>query len=194
MRRTEQEFKAEVLRRSEAFCRERDRKRKKLMGTAICSCLVIAVMWVIAPTVGVSKDAATAGESVMHSTAVNQKDDPAEMIPEEAAPMEDNAVADAAAEIPMAEPAFVKVICGEEEITLDENDSAVILEYLSTDEWAKDDAACLWDYTISVNGLTYRYHSDSGIIRDESGRYLKLAEADKDIFNNIMARCPMRIN
>lgn len=102
-----------------------------------------------------------------------------------AAPMEEE---------PAAESAAVTIVCGSEEITLDDADAAVIMEYLSSNEWIMSAANCLCDYTIYVDSSTYRYHSDCGTIQDESGQSLTLSDADKNIFNEIIGRCPMRID
>lgn len=49
MSRTDQEFKAEVLRRSEAYRRHRRERRKKLMNTALCVVLVVGGMYLVSP-------------------------------------------------------------------------------------------------------------------------------------------------
>ena len=112
---------------------------------------------------------------------------------EGAAPMEKDAAAIEAEESRAEESAAVRIVFGIEEITLDAADSAVIMDYLSSDQWIPTAANCLCDYTLYVNGLTYRYHSDCGTIQDESGHSLTLSEADKEAFNSIVAKCPMRI-
>ena len=95
--------------------------------------------------------------------------------------------------IPIAEEYLVTVTCGSETVTLDAADSAVILEYLCADGWIMSAANCLCDYTLEVNGQTYRYHSDCGTVQNDDGKSLTLSEKDKAIFNDIVSRCPMRI-
>ena len=97
-------------------------------------------------------------------------------------------------EVPAAESAIVTVICGDEEITLDEAEAAIIMEYLESDQWISAAANCLCDYTLVVGGESYRYHSDCGTIQNESAEALTLSESDREIFNNIVGRCPMRID
>lgn len=65
MRRTEQEFKAEVLKRSQAYRRARARKRKNLAGFGLCACLCFAVLAVFAPMGGASTDTAAADMMAM---------------------------------------------------------------------------------------------------------------------------------
>ena len=96
--------------------------------------------------------------------------------------------------IPIAEEYLVTVTCGSETVTLDAADSAVILEYLCADGWIMSAANCLCDYTLEVNGETYRYHSDCGTVQDGYGQSLTLSEEDKEIFNGIVGRCPLRID
>lgn len=112
---------------------------------------------------------------------------------EGAAPMEKDAAAIEAEESPAAEPAAVRIACGIEEITLDAADSAVIMDYLSSDQWIPSAANCRCDYTLYVNGLAYHYHSDCGTIQDTTGQSLTLPDADRKIFNSIVGKCPMRI-
>ena len=88
----------------------------------------------------------------------------------------------------------VKISCGDDEITLDDADAAVIMEYLSSNDWIMSAANCLCDYTVSVDGSIYRYHSDCGTVQDDSGHSLQLSEKGQKIFNEIMAKCPMRID
>lgn len=165
----------------------------------MCACIFCLVLTVFDPF-GAKSEAPMAVDmmamdEMKSETSMLQE---AECVPEYAmdgaAPMENDAAAVEAEESPAAEPAAVKIVCGIEEITLDAADSVVIMEYLSTDQWIPTAANCLYNYTIHVNGLTYRYHSDCGTIQDGLGQSLTLSEADKLIFNEIVGRCPMRID
>ena len=66
MRRTEQEFKEEVLRRSEAFRRLRSARRKKSAGALVCVCLCIGAVLTAMPSLASSrKEAATESVAAM---------------------------------------------------------------------------------------------------------------------------------
>mgnify|MGYP003525407490 FL=1 len=173
-------------------------KCRKIIGAGICVCLCMTVLAVLDPLGAKSQAPAAdmmAMDEVKSEISMAQG---TECTPDYgvagAAPMENEAAAVEAEERPAVEPAAVRIACGTEEITLDVSDSAVIMEYLSSDQWIPTAANCLCDYTLHVNGLTYRYHSDCGTIQDESGQSLTLSEEDKLIFNEIVGRCPMRID
>lgn len=326
MRRTEQEFKAEVLRRSEHYRRERARKRRNLLGTGLCVCLCFALLAVFAPMGGTSSDNAAAadmaglGDLKTESAVAQQDGGTASRFPQEtyieycfggAAPEEDEA-APMEQEAPAAEPeeepmpgmategaensgvsrrynvvsievktnpedeeyhrfftdvekvasiiiaierfypvdeslqepeptegmAYEIVVTYEDEtetytffgdglysdsdgwIRFDANAARKLKETLAQEsdavpdvsvskanaanswplspadaqkiigrlsgDWIPSAANCLCDYTLYVNGETYRYHSDCGTVQDESGQSLILSEADKQIVNEIL--------
>ena len=201
MRRTEQEFKEELLRRTKAYRQEQERKRKRMLGVGICACLCCVLLTVFDPF-GASSEAPAARGDLKQEAAVSMQtaggidsgiiadESPAEFAAAPMAPLPE----EANGEVPAAESAIVTVICGDEEITLDEAEAAIIMEYLESDQWISAAANCLCDYTLVVGGESYRYHSDCGTIQNESAEALTLSENDREIFNNIVGRCPMRID
>ena len=86
MRRTEQEFKDEVLRRSRAYQQAQARKRKTLLGTGLCVCLCFVALAVFAPMGGASADSA-AGNKAAIRTEMSMAQSP-EFALDAAAPME----------------------------------------------------------------------------------------------------------
>lgn len=196
MRRTEQEFKEEILRRTRAYRQEQARKRKKLLGAGICVCLCCVVLAVFDPFGAASEAPAAMNDMKMESAVSMQMaggtdsgiiadESPAEFA---AAPMAPPAAEEAKSEMPAAETPYVTVICGSEERTLEDADAAVIMEYLMSDRWILSAANCLCDYTLDAGGEIYRYHSDCGTIQNESGESLTLSESEREIFNQIIGR------
>ena len=213
MRRTEAEFKAEVLRRSEAYRRARAKKRRNLIGIGVCACLCVAILSVFdllgaaseAPVVLMDSgksESAISYQSASGKDEVSAENDAAPMEPEEAmgAPKFDPALADdsekhpahdtkdavSTIEEPHAEEvAAVEIMKGNQTIRLNDADAELIAAYLAG-EWIPSAANCLCDYTLAVNGMVYHYHSDCGTIQDESGHSLTLDEASKQIFNEIL--------
>lgn len=190
MRRTEQEFKAEVLRRSENFRRERTKKRKIILSAGVCACLCAVVLAVATPGLKFSSDDTAPESEIILMDALKSEAAAAPMIePEENAPELNEAVA----ECPAEGASIVRIRCGDDEITLNTEESVIICDYISSGVWIMNAANCLCDYTIYVDGVVYRYHSDCGTIQDEYGQSMTLSAEDKAGFNEIVARCPMRI-
>lgn len=197
MRRTEQEFKAEILRRSRVYRQAQARKRKTLLGAGLCACLCVTLLMVLTPMGAANmKDAAPESNMLVmedmkaEMSVVQSPQCPAEYMMDSAAVMEESD--EPAGGDPTLAAVSVTVKFGEEEIRLDDKDSAAIMDCLASDDWIMSAANCLCDYTIYVTGEVYHYHSDCGTVQDASGRSLTLNEADKKIFNEIMARCPTR--
>lgn len=195
MRRTEQEFKDEILRRTKAYRQEQDRKRKKLLGAGICVCLCCVVLAVFDPF-GAASEAPVAMNDMKMESAVSMQmagDTDSGIIADEApaefaaAPMAPEPE-EAKSEAPAAEVVSVTVICGDEERTLGDADAAIIMEYLMSDRWILSAANCLCDYTLDAGGEIYRYHSDCGTIQNESGESLTLSVSEREIFNQIIVR------
>lgn len=195
MRRTEQEFKEEILRRTKAYRQEQARKRKKLLGAGICVCLCCVVLAVLDPFGAASEGPAVMDNLKMESAVSMQMagdtdsgiiadEAPAEFAAAPMAPEPEEAKSEASA----AEVVSVTVICGDEERTLKDADAAVIMEYLMSDRWILSAANCLCDYTLDAGGEIYRYHSDCGTIQNESGESLTLSESEREIFNQIIVR------
>ena len=176
------------MRRSEHFRRERTRKRKKLLSATLCVCVCAAVVAVLPFPAAKNDCAAPEANMLLMDDMKTESAMVQQMEPAEAAPAErvtDECVSEGTAE--------VTVRCGDEEITLDEEEAAVILEYFASGEWIMSAANCLCDYTIYVDGAVYRYHSDCGTIQDEMGQSMNLSVSDRHIFNEIISRCPMPI-
>lgn len=195
MRRTEQEFKEEILRRTKAYRQEQARKRKKLLGAGICVCLCCVVLAVFDPF-GAASEAPAVMDNLKMESAVSMQmagDTDSGIIADEApaefaaAPMAPVAE-EAKSEMSAAEVVSVTIICGDEERTLEDADAAVIMEYLMSDRWILSAANCLCDYTLDAGGEIYRYHSDCGTIQNESGESLTLSESEREIFNQIIGR------
>ena len=196
MRRTEQEFKEEILRRTKAYRQEQARKRKKLLGAGICVCLCCVVLAVFDPF-GAASEAPAVMDNLKMESAVSMQtaggtdsgiiadEAPAEFA---AAPMAPPEAEEAKSEMSAAEVVSVTIICGDEERTLEDADAAVIMEYLMSDRWILSAANCLCDYMLDAGGEIYRYHSDCGTIQNESGESLTLSESEREIFNQIIGR------
>ena len=167
----------------------------------ICACLCCVLLTVFDPF-GASSEAPAARDELKLEAAVSMQaagssdagiiadESPAEFAAAPMAPLPE----EANCEVPAAESVIVTVICGVEEITLDEAEAAIIMECLESDKWIPSAANCLCDYTLNVGGESYRYHSDCGTIQNESGESLVLSESDRKTINNIVGRCPMRID
>lgn len=188
MRRTEQEYKAEILRRSDAYGKERTIKRKKIAGISLCVCISVMAFAAFEPFGSSSKaPMAVMDEMKVESAIVPQFSFSTESNAAEVVPMEPGVGMDAISESP-AEVQLVTVIFGAEMVVLNDEDSAIIADYIFADGWIMAAANCLCDYKIQIDGLMYRYHSDCGTIQDEKGRSLKLSDFDKEIFNEILGR------
>ncbi len=181
MRRTNQEFKEEVLRRSGQYRRAQAKRRKTILGAALCVCLcVTAVLFV--PGRGASNDSAAdmVQMEIMESPAA---------APEygQDSPVEQDSVQSAAG-ITGAADAAVKIIFETGEIAMEPADAAVIMGYLSSEDWIPDAANCITDHTLQAGKVTYRYHSACGTVQDEAGRSLRLPEEDQQIVNDMLSR------
>ena len=205
MRRTEQEFKEELLKRTKVYRQERARKHKRMLGAGMCACLCLVVLKVIDPF-GASSEAAAPMDDMKIEYAVSMQmvgednlcadEAPAENVAAPVAPdcgtgiVTDNSVAEPeeAGEETERLDVSVSIRNGENSWPLDQVDAAIIAEYLSADGWIMSAANCLCDYTVYANGETYHYHSECGTIQDEFGKSLPLPEMDKVIFNEILQK------
>ena len=186
MRRTEQEFKAELLKRTQAYRQQRAKKRKTLIGIGMCACICYAALIVVAPMGGASNDTAaadmiTAGGSRTESAMSQSQESGWEYCQEAPAVMEDE-MADAGEP---AEEAVTKVIGTDDILVPGAEDAAVILEYLRG-EWVLSAANCQCDYTLDLNGAIYRYHSDCGTFQDENAHSLTVSEDARQVINAIL--------
>lgn len=179
MRRTEQEFKAEVLRRSENYRMEQSRKRKKLLGVGVCAVLCVAALWLFEPLAMGGNNLTAAPEAAPQAPEAEMSfieidGNSMEFFADDAMPAE--SAEEPAAAAPLAEEGI---------LVLNAEDAAYILQYLSG-EWIPSTANCLCDYTVEIDGATYRYHSDCGTFQNEDGHSLTLAEEARLIINRIL--------
>lgn len=86
MRRTQQEFKAEILRRSEAYRQNRRKRRRKLAGGLLCFVLVLSGLYQIRPFFAMGGSSApmenAAAEAPMEGAAYGSTMAPAAMEPQ----------------------------------------------------------------------------------------------------------------
>ena len=197
MRRTEQEFKEEVLRRSSAYRQKRAKTRKNLLTASLCVCLCIVVLKVFDPLGAKSEAPAMVDDARIESAVSMQTADaePAEkaepMMPASEEMAEEMTGSAAGSSVNDCAPdviSTVRILSGGEEIMLEEADAEVIREYLTYCQWIEAAANCLCDYTFAVDETVYRYHSDCGTVQDEYGKSMILSEADKIIFNHILQK------
>ena len=173
MRRTEQEFKEEVLKRTRAYRQKQAKTRKNILTASLCVCLCAVVLSAFHPFV------ARVDNAKMESVAMA----PAAPMPEEA--VGEDMVHDCAEDV----ISKVCIVVGDEEILMDDADAAIIRDYLTSDQWIMSAANCLCDYIIAMDGVAFRYHSDCGTIQDTTtGKSLVLEYADRNIFNSILVK------
>ena len=193
MRRTEQEFKEEVLKRTRAYRQKQAKTRKSLLTASLCVCLCVVVLKGISPF-GANSDSAPIMDDVKFESALSmeapaERAEPMAPVPEEMA----DAIGGNGAEDVMNDGApavisTVRIIADGEEILLEDADAAVIRDYLTYGQWIPAAANCLCDVTFAVDDTVYRYHSDCGTVQDEFGKSMTLSEADKIIFNDILQK------
>ncbi len=194
MRRTEQEFKEEVLKRTKAYRQKQAKTRKSLLAAGLCICLCVVVLKGLSP-LGATSDSALMMEDVKLESAISMEAAPAERAePMEAVPEEmADAFAGNGADGVMNDksPAVIStvwIIAEGEELLLEDADAEIIRDYLTYGQWIPAAANCLCDVTFAVDDTVYRYHSDCGTVQDEFGMSLTLSEEDKIIFNEILQK------
>ena len=191
MRRTDKEFKEEVLRRSRKYRAEQAKRRRTVLMTAACVLIIAVGVQGFLPHSFKAADNA-AQESMKQESASFVSDEEAVESPG-AAPMEqaDSVIygeGGAQFQSPAAgEPAGVQITGGDRSVTLDAPDAAVMMGYLDG-AWIEAAPNCLPDWEIIVNGMVYRYHSDCGTFRDENGRSLTVSEEDREVIGDILAK------
>lgn len=150
-----------------------------MLGIGVCAVLCIAALWLFEPLgmTGNSSNAAAeaapqAPEAQMSIIEIDGNS--MEFFADDAMPAE-----------PEEAPAAAESAEEEGALVLNAEDAAYILQYLSG-EWLPSTANCLCDYTVEIDGATYRYHSDCGTFQNEDGHSLTLAEEDRLIINRIL--------
>lgn len=193
MRRTDLDFKEEVLRRSREYRTARAKKNRKILASAICLFICICGFGVIYP--GGLKSASTesaAPESMKQDSASFVRDEEAVESPA-AAPMEPAEFnlygkGESQSQTPAAgEPVNVQITRGEQRIMLGAPDATAMVSYLNG-EWIEAVPNCLPDWEITVNGMAYRYHSDCGTFQNESSCSLTVSEEDRKAVNEILSK------
>lgn len=196
MRRTEQEFKEELLKRTKAYRQEQARKRKRMLGVGMCACLCFVALTVFDPF-GASSEAPMAADNMMVGSALKSESAMLQDVGKDDLKLEsnreysfgdsspaENAAAPMAPETNMSttgDPSSAPWEEAEESAMLDvsvsissaintwplkEADALVVQEYLSTEIWIEGATRCLMDCKIFVNGKTYEYSSRCGVLFD----------------------------
>lgn len=191
MRRTDREFKAEVLRRSREYRARRRQRRKKLLTTALCVVLCITSLFVAVPMLMPMGGSSAETADMAVAQSMENKNSMVEM-----GGIEEEAAAEASAEAP-AEGTSAQYTGAAEtgtelpdlnliRVELSAEDETVIAEYLSG-EWVNDLTNCRANYAFTIDGREYRYHSDCGTFDDvESVRSLTVSEEDRLVINEIL--------
>lgn len=188
MRRTDQEFKEEVLRRSRCYRARQAKKRRNTL--AVLTCVLVCVVGMYSFWPHAFKSAGTdnaAPESMMQMPGSCVLD-------EEKAESPAVSPAERTDEGGVQEPGAGECcdvylwMEGDILLALDSEDAGVIYGYLCSGEWIDGPSDCVIDYKLEVNGTTYRYASCCGTFQDEDFRSLTVPEADRLIINQILEK------
>lgn len=178
MRRTDQEFKAEVFRRRDVYWAKQRQRRKRLMTTALCVLLCVTTLWTIAP--GFGGGTKETADNAAAEMAIGM------MEPMEGADFSYLQEAPAEEAMQSTEMSLTASGSGSAAIELREEDAAVISGYLEG-EWINDLTDCLHDCVLNIDGKQLRYHSDCGTFTDmENVRTLTVSEEDRIAINKIL--------
>ena len=188
MRRTEQEFKAELTRRCENYRRAQAKKRKQLLGAGLCACLCYVVLMTVAPWSGAGSDYTAQADMAKPEAAMAQE--PAWMPESDSGagvPMEN--AADGKLQ-DMAEPTpdiSVSSISSANSWPLREEDALLVSAFLNRTAWVDDVTNCIMDCKLLVNGAVYEYSTACGVFCDVVNcRSLPLEEADRQTVNAML--------
>ena len=188
MRRTEQEFKAELTRRYENYRQEQAKKRKKLLGAGLCACLCFVVLITAAAWSGAGSDYTAQADMAKPEAAMAQE--PAWMPESDSgagAPMEnesDGKLQDTAEATP---DISVSRISSANSWPLREEDALLISAFLNRTAWVDDVTNCIMDCKLLVNGAVYEYSTACGVFCDVANyRSLPLEEADRQTVNAVL--------
>lgn len=72
-------------------------------------------------------------------------------------------------------------------LTLNDEDVQLIQVYFE-DGWMDTAANCAFDWVIEVDEADYLYHTECGILQDETGRCKRLEEAERIAVNEILKK------
>ena len=216
MRRTEQEFKEELLKRTKAYRQERARKRKRMLGVGMCACMCSVALTVFDPF-GASSEAPMAADTAAGGILKNEsimmqdagRDDlkleskreysfedgsPAENAAAPMAPEPNTSVTGDPGAAPQEEaetPVMLDVsVCISSAVNawpMEESDARTIITYLEQGTWENGVPRCKLDCKVLVNGKSYEYSSHCGVFFDaEVQQSLMLEEADRITMNEIL--------
>ena len=185
MRRTDKEFKAEVLRRSRRYRARQAKKRRNILTALTCVLVFVVGVYSFWPQAFKSSatDNAAPESMVQMSGSCVLNEEKAESSAVSPAEQEENGMQ----ETDTGEPAGVMLYMAEDVfLALDSEDAGVIYGYLCSGEWIDSPSDCVTDYKLEVNGMTYRYASCCGTFQDEDFRSLTVPEADRLTINQIL--------
>lgn len=216
MRRTEQEFKEELLKRTNAYRRERARKRKSMLGVGMCAYLCYVVLTVFDPF-GAGAEAPRAADTMAGGIFKNEsamlqdagKDDlkleskreynfgggsPAENAAAPMAPETNISTTDDPGAAPQKETETPEIpdvsVCISSAVNtlpMEESDAQTIITYLEQSTWENGVPRCKLDCKILVNAKCYEYSSHCGVFFDtDAQQSLMLEEADRIALNEIL--------
>lgn len=185
MRRTDFEFKQELLHRAREYRVERAAKRRRILTVSACVLLCVVGLYTFRPNIFQKSVADTAApEAWMENSAAVMRepetclDTPAEA---PAAPIIEEERKSEAVDVGEG------LLYGKTALTLDEADCAAVLALLQG-EWTDGETRCLVDYQLVLDGITYQYHAECGTFQDELRRALTLEEADRLAVNEILQK------
>lgn len=169
MRRTEQEFKAEILRREKAYRWRQKQRRNHLLGIAACLVLfmggVFTLIW----------------PGAMGAAKADAAPQSPEMVMDAEVPALEAPAADSNAECTSKYAGSGLIV-----VELSLEDTAVVSSYLDAD-WIDSLADCSSDYLILIGARELRYHSDCGTFQDyRSGHSLNVSEEARIQINRIL--------
>lgn len=188
MRRTDQEFKEEVLRRSRCYRARQAKKRRNTL--AVLTCVLVCVVGVYSFWPQTFKLAGTdnaAPESMLQVSGSYVSDEEKAESPavSPAERTDEGGVQEPGA----GEHSAVYLHMGEDILqALDAADAGIMCGYLFSGEWFDSPSDCMVDYRLEVNGMTYRYSSCCGTFQDENFRSLTVPEADRLTINKILEK------
>lgn len=195
MRRTDLEFKNEVLHRAAAYKARRAQRRKKLLAGACCLAVCILAAGVFWPGAsGENMSAATADCAAPEAADQNGmsiqdvwygQESAAEAPASVAGTGENNGIIQDA----LPESVYVLIeTAGGECAVLSEEDAWQIRQYL-TGPWVDDLTDCASDWTIQIDSESFSYHSECGTFNDiDHFRSLTVSEEDRMAINAILEK------
>lgn len=178
MRRTDQEFKAEVLRRSSAYKARRKKRMKQVLTTASCVAVVVMALGIFLPSAFGGSSMSTADSAAPESMMSMQN----AASPEFAADCDSPAAQEPESDFNCGageEQSFIQVcsIADENFVELSAEDASMLHAYLDGD-WAEASANCASDCILIVDGQTIYYHSGCGTFIDMSAYRSRTVEEE----------------